>query len=176
MIRYNRRKKREWYADQHKKYKEALAIAIAAEADGTANEAQLLLLKREREAEAEEEEKRKKKGLWKKFKSLFSFFSSESLKKEETPFGMEAPDNKPADDEAPVPVPPPQAPGVKDSLNNSTSKSPILSAIEEKRRAGERLLESQKVEPGPLDKLAEGAAEATNSSSGQKGWGSWFGR
>ena len=173
MILYNRRKKREWYAEQHQKWLQALAIAKQAEASGTANDEQILLLNRERAAEMAEEERKHKKGVW---KSIKAFFSSEGLKKEETPFGQEGVIKPPSAGGQPTPVPLPEVSDVQDSLNGSSSKSSILEAVEEKRRKGERLVERQGVEHGSLDKLAQNAVEAASSSSSTKSWSSWFGR
>lgn len=173
MILYNRRKKREWYADQHEKWQQALALAVAAEANGTANDDQILLLNRERAAAQAEQERQNRKGVWKSIKGVFS---SEHLKKEEKPFGLENLGEKPSVDDGSAPVSPSEAPHVKDSTQKSTSTSSILDAIQEKRREGERLLEDKGSEPGPLDQMAEQATKATTSSTSTKGWSSWFGR
>ena len=130
---YNKRKKKEWFADQHQKWQEALRIAQEAEALGNANEGQMLLLQRERAAEAAEEE-RKNRSIWKAIKR---FLSSEGLKAEEARTGEQSPPTNF--------IPKPQ--------------SFIYDKVQEQRREAEREMERQGVEPGPLDKMAEQAAK-----------------
>ena len=66
MIVYNRRKKREWYAQQREIYSRSLAEATVAEERGQATEDQLDFLNRE--YQIQEAEKRQKGRLWTRLK------------------------------------------------------------------------------------------------------------
>ena len=66
MIVYNRRKKREWYAQQQEIYSRSLAEATVAEERGQATDDQLAFLSREHQIQ--EAEKRQKGRLWTRVK------------------------------------------------------------------------------------------------------------
>ena len=140
MALYNRRKKKEWYADQHQKWQEALRLAREAEALGRANEGQMMLLQQERAAEAAEQA-RKERSVWRAIKRLFSW---EGLKAEE---------DRPEGDSAPTNQFLPQ------------TQSFMQETVEERRRGAEREMENQGVKPGPLDRMAEQATQAVFSKN-----------
>jgi hypothetical protein len=159
MIMYNRRKKKEWYSEQKNIVKRSLVEALRAEEEGTATADQLLLLKEERDNAAREASRVNKPSIWKTVKGAFS---TEGYKREDKAYGdrrQEILDRINAAQEAGT---------------SAGGSSKILQAVDEKRREGEKQLEKQHVEPGPLDKLAAEAANAATSSS--KSWTSWFSR
>ena len=173
MILYNRRKKREWYAEQHTKWQEALVLAREAEVQGTANNDQILLLNRERAAEAADEEKRNRPSIWKTIKSLFSF---EGLNKEEKPL-----QEKKAGGEQELEVSRPEKlisyaseEQRQDAERAMGNRNPKPSSPDERaERVRGRTLDAQKNQLESLDRMAEEATEAVTLTSG-KSWSSWF--
>ena len=72
MIVYNRRKRKEFFAEQNKLLQERLVDAREAAAKGTADEDQMLLINRERAAEEAEQARKAKKGTWSFITGIFS--------------------------------------------------------------------------------------------------------
>ena len=170
MIIYNRRKRNAFYAEQRIYLKHRLAEAIEAAAKGTADEDQMLLLNRERAADEADAARKARKGVWGSFKALFS---TEGMKQEETQGGLdvlgeeglrkmgaEAEASGAAETAQPI-----KSQGVE------VAQGTILAAVEEKRREGEKELEKKSLQGGPLDQIAEQAADATKAKGG---WTSWI--
>lgn len=196
MITYNRRKKREWYTEQSRIFKQRLLEALEAEGVGTATEDQLLLLREEREIQSAEEARAKKPSVWKSVKeNLGAAFSTENLKREDVAYGERRKAILERIERERIAAVSEGREGIDGSKTESTqgvaaslasaadavSNSQILNTVEEKRREGERILERQGVEGGPLDRFAEqtftGAdSQVRESSSKGKTWSSWFGR
>lgn len=158
MIVYNRRKRREWFHEQNQKHAIAMAEAKRAVASGTATEDQILLLNNERN---KEEHEKNKKGIFKRTKeAIFG-----GLSEEEQKGGKIGAMAFQASDKA------------HDAFNELRSDAQeakdnglgILQAVEEKRREGEK---AQAQDPGPLDRMAEEAAQAATQKS--KSWTSWI--
>ncbi|KAL8786765.1 MAG: hypothetical protein Q9213_002586 [Squamulea squamosa] len=181
MIMYNRAQHAVWHAAQQAIYDQNLQSAIAAEKAGrTLTEEEQNVLNRERmvlKAEAEREQ-RKKRG-WGISKALFGGMDmgAEDAKEEKHEGGkilgnaeMEGRDYL---------VGLVQQDGVEGVVEDVTEAigghGRLMTAIEEKKREGEKPIEEVNAlgEPpagGPLDRMAEGVAEKAKS-----GWGSWFG-
>lgn len=152
---YNRRKRREWFHEQNQKAAIALAEANQAAAAGTASEDQILLLNNELNRV---EHQKNKKGIFKRTKeALFG-----GLSKDEQAGGtlgaIEFQDKAHDAFEA--------ARGKAQEVKDDGLG--IMDAVEESRRAGER---AQAPAPGPLDRVAEEAADAATQKS--KSWASW---
>lgn len=151
MIVYNRRKRREWFHEQNQKHAISMAEAKQAMAAGTATEDQILLLNNERN---KEEHEKNKKGFFKRTKeALFGGYSMEEKTGGE--LGSIAAEARDA--------------FVSDAQDAKNQGLGVLHAVEEKRREGER---AQELHPGPLDRMAEDAAEAATQKS--KSWTSWI--
>ena len=171
MIIYNRRKRKEFFAEQHKLLQEKLVEAQEAAAKGTADEDQMLLINRERAAEEAEKARKAKKSAW---NYVTGIFSTDGLKQEDTGRGLDALSEgslrkvgegnlliEPAGETA-------------TETTTDAEESPrlgILQAVEEKQREGERELQKKGVSGGNLDHLAEQAAAAGKSKGG---WTSWM--
>ena len=160
---YNRRKRRLYFEEQHRLLQKRLIEAQAAFAKGIADDDQMLLLNRERAAEEAEAARKARKGLWKSIKRMFS---TEGLKQEQTdPLDTLGEEGLRKMGE--------ESPGVEKGVkaaNEETRSSGILQAVEEKRRSGERELQSHGLEGGPLDRVATEAAEPTKT---RRSWTSW---
>ncbi|KAI9881278.1 MAG: hypothetical protein M1830_005564 [Pleopsidium flavum] len=193
MIIYNRRKRRDYFAEQSALHKTRLAEAKVAAARGAADEDQMLLINRERAADEAERARSAKNGVFKRTKEwLFS-----GLKNEEGGIGGAALDvlgeeglrKMGAEAEGTVSTEAAAMhPLAREVTTNVTegndgrpqlgrpagpeSKSQILKAVDEKRREGERALERQGAEAGSLDRLAENTTASTSTGS-REGWTSW---
>ena len=172
MIIYNRRKRKEYNAEQRMILAHMLMEAREAEAKGIADEDQILFLNREREVDEAERIQKEKKGRWRRY--IKGIFSTEGLKKEDTSSGLEA-----LGEEKPRKVGEGSLliESAGETVTDSTTEKEetpglgILQAVEEKRRDGERELQKRGVNGGTLDQLAEQAAAAGKSKGG---WTSWF--
>ncbi|KAI9700793.1 MAG: hypothetical protein M1836_002162 [Candelina mexicana] len=150
MIIYNRRQRRDFFAQQKALHAKALTIAREAAAQGIADEDQMLLLNRERAAQEAEQARLAKKGIWKRTKEwLYS-----GLKTEDD--GSSSRANLVAvGDEA-------WKENTSESNDVTGDKLGILKAVKEKRKEGVEPgtvdAPSPAPEPrgGPLDKLANG--------------------
>ena len=165
MVVYNRRKRKSYFAEQHILLQQRLAEAREAAARGTADEDQLLLLNRERAAEEAEATRKAKKGLWKSIKGIFS---TEGLKQEDTnPLSVLGEEGlRKMSEGSPI-----LEQVIQEEAHHEESKrGGIVASVEEKRREGERELQKTGIEGGPLDRMADQAAEATKSRGG---WTSW---
>ncbi|KAK7722942.1 hypothetical protein SLS57_004797 [Botryosphaeria dothidea] len=158
MIVYNRRKRREWFHEQNQKHAISLAEAKQAVAAGTATEDQVLLLNNERN---KEEHAKNKKGIFTRAKeSLFGGLSKEE--KEGGKLGAAAFQASDKTQDA------------WDAIRSDAQEAKeqglgILQAVEDKRREGEK---AQAQAPGPLDLMAEEAAQTATQKS--KSWTSWI--
>lgn len=170
MIVYNRRKRKEFFAEQNKLLQERLVDAREAAAKGTADEDQMLLINRERAAEEAEQARKAKKGTW---SFITGIFSTEGLKQEDTASGMdtlsEAGLRKVGEGNLLI-EPAGETVAGTTTENAETPGLGILQAVEEKRRDGEREFQSRGLNGGPLDQLAEEAVVAGKSKGG---WTSW---
>lgn len=81
MMLYNRRKRKEWFAEQQINYDKALALAYRAEAEGSLTPDLELILNKERAIEAYEEQQRNRPGIWERTKgTLFGGLAKEETK------------------------------------------------------------------------------------------------
>ncbi|MCJ1367951.1 hypothetical protein MMC16_007087 [Acarospora aff. strigata] len=199
MIVYNRRKRRDYFAEQSALHKTRLAEAKEAVARGAADEDQMLLINRERAAFEAEQARLSKKGVFKRTKEwLFS-----GLKKDDQVagggtsldvLGEEGLRRMGAEAEGTVNA---MADTVHSATTTTTTqgtthvtegqdgrpllgrpngpegKSEMIKAIDAKRREGERALESRGAEGGPLDRSAADATSSSPPSSSRGGWTSW---
>lgn len=170
MIIYNRRKRKEFFAEQYKLLQERLVEAREAAAKGIADEDQMLLINRERAAEEAEQARKAKKRMW---SFITGVFSTEGLKQEDTASGMdvlgEGGLTKVGEGNLLIePAGETLAGTTKEKAE--TPRLGILQAVEEKRRDGEREFQRRGVDDGPLDQIAEQAAAAGKSKGG---WTSW---
>ena len=163
MVRYNRRKKREFYEMQSAMLKQAFVEALAAEGAGTATEDQITLLREEREIATAEEVKKQTSGVWNGIKGIVSRGLDTKLGKEDRKYGEKR--KKILE-------------RLEEHENNVLlgtavpSFSPTLQAVQEKRLELEQQLRNQSIEPGPVDKIAEEATVKIQEKT--KGWFSWF--
>jgi hypothetical protein len=171
MIMHNRRKRKEWYAEQHTKLQHRLAEARAAAELGKADEDQILVINQERARQEAAEARKNKKGLFRRASD--AIFKPEGLKKVDT------------DELAYVPTGPPidPHPSVADEVSQLLERDRRFSkegtilqeaghALESKRREGERAIEKAGARGGPLDSMAEEATRAAAQKN--KSWSSWF--
>ena len=169
MILHNRRKRKEYFDEQTKLRAQRITEARAAAAMGQADEDQVLLLNQEQAKQESEETKRNQKGIIKRTTSWI--FSTDSLKKEDkgdTALGFSM------RNEGAIQETKEEAAELVERTRKLPEESSILQAVEEKRREGERELQSRGIESGTLDKMAEGATSAAAQKS--KGWTGWMTR
>lgn len=170
MIVYNRRKRKEFFVEQHLLLQEKLVEARAAAAKGIADEDQMLLINRERAAEEAEQARKAKKGTW---NYITGIFSTEGLKQEDTASGLDVLSGsglRKVGEGNLLTGPAGEAATESTTENGETPGLGILQAVEEKRQDGERELQKRGVSGGTLDQLAEQAAAAGKSKGG---WTSW---
>lgn len=188
MIVYNRRKRRDYFAEQSALHKTRLIEAKAAAAWGAADEDQVLLINRERAAFEAEKARLAKKGLFRRGKDwllgglktgeeVVGDWGEESGAVAETTgaMGLETSDVVGAETTTHVLEGRDGRPllGRGEGVD---SGSEILKAVEAKRREGERALESQGAGEGPLDSLAADTSSSAPSpppAQSRGGWTSW---
>ncbi len=184
MILHNRRKRAAFYAEQHALYAQRLIEAIEAERSGNPlDDDQTLVLNRER-ARVQAEEAAGQRTWRKRIKGVFVG----GLKSDEE--GGERAETIVVPSEGEIL----QKLGVDQTaiLQRATmgereaegreEGSRILRAVEEKRREGERVMDTAGVRGGPLDQMAEGALQAVGEriqgaeeKVGSRGtWSSWW--
>jgi len=191
MIIYNRRKRRDYFAEQSALHKTRLAEAKEAAAKGTADEDQMLLINRERATFEAEKARAAKKGVVRRTKDWLLG----GLKTDEEVVGggvtgeeglsngvVEAQGRADALPETTDAVAVDKTTHVMEGQDGrpllgrgegAESKSQILRAVDAKRREGERALESQGAEGGSLDRLAADTISGSQSSPSRGGWTSW---
>lgn len=168
MIVHNRRKRKEFFIEQHELLKTRLAEAQDAALRGEADEDQILLLNRERAADEADRARKNKRGLW---ATLTSPFSTAGLKTEEVDGSLinlpgDGQSERIAEDQALM------APNTQRQMPmEERSNSRILSAVEKKRRDDERPLEDRGLVGGALDTKAQEVADTA-----KKSWTSWMSR
>ncbi|KAF2813861.1 uncharacterized protein BDZ99DRAFT_409985 [Mytilinidion resinicola] len=150
MIVYNRRKKREFFAEQQAKHAKELGMARIAAAEGSADENQILLLNRERAAEEAEVAKQNRKGF---FKSTLQYLYGNPEQQKEA-------------EQNAAKTPSELVEGLREEVHEKTGNLGIMKAVEESRK------EQPSSKGGPLDELADNAASSTAAST--KGWTSWI--
>ena len=170
MILYNRRKRTSFYAEQRMLLEQRLGEAREAAAKGIADEDQMLLINRERAADEAEAARKGRKGIFKEIKAIFS---TEGLKKEEVEGGLEVLGGEGlrrvgVEAEGTTAVEAEQHPRLQ---GLEMSQGTIPTAVEEKRREGERALEQRGIQGGPLDQMAE---QVTVAVQAKGGWTSWM--
>lgn len=177
MSLHNRRKQKEFYAQQWAVLYENLALAKEAAARGEANEDQILLINRARARAEAEQAAKERKGVWGSAKEwLLGGMKKDEEESEERvneggvlsvlgEEGLMKMMEEPEEDRG----------GNADVLGSVTTepqerhraRGRILDAVEEKRREGERALERRGIEGGMLDKLAHGAVGAGRDDAGK---------
>ncbi|KAF2725072.1 hypothetical protein K431DRAFT_281548 [Polychaeton citri CBS 116435] len=175
MLLHNRRRKKEWLAEQQSKSAAALTEAKQALAQGTATQDQMLLINRERVIEAAELERRNAPGAVTRAKNwLFGGLSKEEQKGGRLGAGAGAAAAVPGPTEFGEPQARKQAiEGTKASSNEGSS---ILQTAGDKldshRRQGEKIESALSPLGGPLDQHAQ---LLTNAALGtEKSWKSWL--
>ncbi|KAH0536196.1 hypothetical protein FGG08_006904 [Glutinoglossum americanum] len=158
MLLHNRRKKREYFAQQSHLLSVSIADAAAAEALGTATEPQIALLKREREHAAylEELERQKNPGVVERTKEwLFS-----GLKRDE---GEEAgsKDGTPA--------------GEGMAYDRVLAQVQALNAEQETEKEEGRMLDRPGEASSPSPSSTPSLQSEPSSSSSSRSWTSWLG-
>ena len=193
---HNRRKRTAFYNEQHALYAQRLIEAIETEKLGLPlEEDQTLILNRER-ARVQAEEAAKERTWRKRIKEVFVG----GLKNEEegsTAEKIVVPSEgeilqKMGVDQISILERAEKNSGVQptdfpDSSNNSREDgrrdgTGILQAVAEKRREGERVMESAGLKGGPLDQMAEGAVQAVEGklhaveekAGSRRGWSDWW--
>lgn len=152
MIIYNRRKKREFFAEQQAKHEHELAAARWAMERGMADENQILLLNRERAAVEAEEAKKNRKGI---FASTLQFVYGNTEEK--------AAPKKPSEFVEGLKD---EARGFKEDVQHKASDLGIMKAVEVSRKP------QTPVPGGPLDQIAADAASSAKENT--KSWTSWM--
>lgn len=191
MIIYNRRKRRDYFAEQSALHKTRLAEAKEAVANGAADEDQMLLINRERASFEAERARAAKKGVVRRTKDwLLGGLKTDEEVVGGRVTGEEGSNNWVVEAQGRGDVLPETTDAV--SVDKTThvmegqdgrpllgrgegaeSKSQILKAVEAKRREGERALESQGAEGGSLDRLAADTMSGSRSAPSRGGWTSW---
>ena len=175
MVIHNRQQRALYLAAQSTLYDQTLASAIEAERSGTPlTEEEQNVLNRERmvlKAEAEKEG-RAKKG-WGVSAALFG---GKDMGAEEEEEAGEKGEEVWGDAEGESLKGVVERDGVMAAVRDvAGTRGGVMAAVEEKRREGEKPIEDVaafggRPAGGPLDGMAEGAADKAKS-----GWGSWFG-
>lgn len=199
MILHNRRKRNAFYAEQHALYGQRLIEAIETEKSGMPlDEDQTLVLNRER-ARVQAEEAAKERTWGKRIKGVFIG----DLKRDEEGGGQKEEKiivpsegeilqklgvdqasilERAAQAERDAGPRPTDSGGSSDGGEEKRDGSGILEAVAEKRREGERAMAAAGVRGGPLDRMAEGAAQAVGGKvhaaeekvGSRDGWSSWW--
>jgi hypothetical protein len=159
MIIYNRRKRRAYYEEQTALLKEKTEAARQAIAAGTADQDQILLLDRERVEQEATAALKNKKSMW---QSVTGMLTS-GLKKEDQPIMVET-ESRTGNPSAVLQV------DSRAASQASSAASPIMQAVQEKRREGERAVPRDS-KGGPLDQMAD---QAVNAAKAKGGWTSWM--
>jgi len=148
MIVYNRRKKREFFAEQQAQHAKDLAIARVAAQNGSADENQILLLNRERAAEEAEAAKGSRKGIFKStLQYLYGNPDEQGAKKKPTEFVED----------------------LKASAEDVKEKAGSLGIVQAVQESRQQQAPSK---GGPLDQLAEDTVSSAQAST--KSWTSWI--
>lgn len=156
MLLHNRRKRNEWLADQQQKSAYLLAQAKEAAASGIADEDQILLLNRERAAEEAVAAKKARKGIFSRAKdAVFGGVSEEEERGGRIGAAARAAQEQ-----------------VHEVMPQSKEGLGIVQAVEEHRRAGEKVEKVLHPLGGPLDREAEARVETAMAKS--EGWSSWL--
>ncbi|KAF1987265.1 hypothetical protein K402DRAFT_354120 [Aulographum hederae CBS 113979] len=162
MMLYNRRRRKEWYAEQQERHLKLLATAYEANRAGRADEDQMLLINQERARQEAELEKQNKKGMFGKMKeTLWGGLSLEEQKGGKLGLAAQKAGNT-LHEEVVKPV----------TGQESGKGLGIVKAVEEKRRPVEKTIPISK--GGMLDQLGENTATAMSDKT--KSWTSWITR
>ena len=167
MILYNRRKRREFYAEKSAERQRDLISAREAFARGNANEDQVLLLNQERASQEAALEKKNKPGVFKRAKDwMFAGLSNEEIGAPNDTIKVESlTEKRGIAEQAAERVGLASAEG---STNTGRGLG-ILKAVDESRRAGEKIIPQSS--GGALDQLGEETADAAKKST--KSWTDW---
>jgi hypothetical protein len=167
MILYNRKKRREFYAEKSAERQKDLVLAREAFTRGHANEDQILLLNQERAAQEAALEKKNKPGVFKRARDwMFSGLSNEEIGAPNETVTVESlSEKKGIAEQAAERVGLASAEG---SANTGRGLG-ILKAVDESRRAGEKIIPQSS--GGHLDQLGEETAGAAKKST--KSWTEW---
>lgn len=153
MIMYNRKKKREYYAQQKRLKEEAVQTARLAAAEGTASAEQMTLLA-EAKAGEEAESRKDTRGIFTKTKD----FLYGGLSKEEKGLALL---NRPSEALLKEAEPESSLGGITQGAGEGMG---IVKAVEEAQK-------QHSVRGGLLDQLGEEAARAASDT--RRSWGSW---
>lgn len=155
MIVYNRRKKREYFANLAEERQKTLTTAIENELAGLAlSEDQALIMNQERKRFDDEEKRKRQRQEWWQYLNVKRWLVSGLKHDEQTDQGVVEGAVEPTGTETTEP-----------SESDPTGHEGVLAAVEDARRAEEKQLEAEGAEGGMLDRMAARAAELG------KGWG-----
>ena len=161
MIRYNRKKKADFYATQSELLKKRFMEALEAEGQGTATEDQIALLQEERATALAAAAKKEEPGITKSVTNYVKRALDLNLSKEDISY---------LDRRRAILDRIEEHEGGFGSGTTTQTISPTLQAVQEKRKEIEKHIEYQD-QPGPLDKLAENAT--TKAGNTRKNWFGW---
>lgn len=166
MVVHNRRRRKQWYAEQEMKRAAEIVEANGALGTGTATQDQILLLNQERAKEEAARAKQNRPGMVKRTSDyLFG-----SLAKEEQKGGALGAVATQATAHSGTPS---FTSGEKASEENGVLRS-VIDTVEAHRREGERVEETIRSTGGPLDHQAQHLVDAA-TGQGQT-WRNWLGR
>lgn len=177
MILHNRRKRAAFYTEQHTLYTSRLLAAIETEKAGIPlDEDQVIIMNRER-AKVRAEEEKQNGGLWKGVKGVFvgglKKDMNDDRKEKENGGALEALGGKvPSEGEVLERIGVSRV-GLLETAEGKMGEGEggVLKAVEEKRgKDWESTFENKSLGGGPLDRMAERAAEDVR---GRAGWTSW---
>ena len=155
MLVHNRRRRKEWLAEQRAKTSRDVAEARDALERGEATEDQILYLNRERVVFEVEEARRNKPGMFKRMKNMVV---GESATAKDTLSASETFQSS------------------NDTLLGGSENKGVLEAVTERveanRRSGEQVEEAIRPFGGPLDRQAQRAANGLSDTS--RSWTSWI--
>lgn len=161
MIVYNRRKKREYFANLAQERQKALTAAIANEVAGLPlSEEQAIIMNQERKRFNDEEERARRRREWWQYLNVKRWLVS-GLKRDDEQTDQEVFE----DTVEPTGTETTATHSQEPSESDSTGHEGVLAAVEDTRRAEEKQLEAEGVEGSTLDRMAARAAELG------KGWG-----
>ncbi|OCL13000.1 hypothetical protein AOQ84DRAFT_372576 [Glonium stellatum] len=165
MVVYNRRKRREFFAEQEKKKAEALALARAAVAQGIADDHQILLLNRERAAEESKLAEQQRAGIFKRtMHYLYGKPEDEKLNKQSSSVAGEENTWRDIAQESKLKTEEGGGLGILKAVDDSRRETSVVQAIQ-------KVSQTTASSSGPLDRLAEEAASSAAKTS--RSWTSW---
>ncbi|KZF22884.1 hypothetical protein L228DRAFT_261007 [Xylona heveae TC161] len=174
MIVYNRKKRKEFFAEKEAQHAVKLERARDAATKGTASDYQKLLLNRERAAAEAEQERLNNKGYFAGAKDwLYSGLKKDDVAENSSEQGNERADGLSIAADA--------AHKVSDEVQNLTatgkaaSEKGVLQMVQEKAQSGNATGQDVAAKGGYLDRLGQAPSEKEPEEQKPRSWTSWLG-